>query len=288
MRNWKAIGLSLALFINLSFGVEDLCKVSINPSKSDERTVLLMGGNAWDLFKAYINELKKRSVEFGYRDIVVKVWDGKKLVDVDMSVWDLLTGEAPEKIWQNKLKDIQAKYNDKVLYDAHNLGWDVYCLPEQGKATAKDFSKSAKGECSLEAKMHINLGVQLVQNRKYENALKEFKAAVEKSPSCALAYVNLANLYLLKGDYNIALDTYKEGVKKAGDDPYLHFTGALIYTKRKEYDYAIRALEKALQSGFKDVELLKKNKDIRPLKRKKRKEFCELMLKYNIPLKECL
>lgn len=288
MKNWKISVVLLVLLINFSFSAKDLCKVSINPSKSDERTVLLMGGNAWDLFKAYINELKNRNVDFGYRDIVVKIWDGKKLIDVDMNVWDLLTGEAPEKIWQNKLKDIHAKYDDKVLSDAYNLGWDVYCIPKEGEATVKNSSKGKKGECSLEAKMHINLGIQLVQNRKYENALKEFEAAVKKSPTCSLAYVNLANLYLLKGDYNIALDTYKEGIKKAGDDPYLHFTGALIYTKRKEYDYAIRALEKALQNGFKDVQLLKNNRDIRPLKRKKRKEFCELMLKYNIPLRECL
>ena len=281
----------ILLLFNLPTFSQDLCKVHIQPKKSGERTVLLMGGNAWDLFKAYLDELKKRNISYDLGNIKVKVWNGKELVTQEMTAFSLLTGEGPLKIWENKLKKLNAEYNESTLQDAYNLGWDVFCIPKKkpvAQKVAEPKKEPAKGVCSPEAEMHINLGVQFVKSKDLDNALREFKAAIQKSPGCPLAYANLANLYLLRGDYNLAVDTYKEGVNKAGDHPFLHYAGAVVYTKKGDYDYALQALEKALQSGFKDIDVLKKDKDLLPLKNKKRTEFCGLMLKYNIPLKECL
>lgn len=281
----------ILLLFNLPTFSQDLCKAHIQPTKSSERTVLLMGGNAWDLFKAYLDELKKRNINYDLGNIKVKVWSGKELVTQEITVFSLFTGEGPLKIWENKLKKLRAEYNESTLQDAYNLGWDVFCITKKkpvAQKVAEPQKESAKGICSPEAEMHINLGVQFVKSKDFENALREFKAAIQKSPGCPLAYANLTNLYLLNGDYNLAVDTYKEGVNKAGNHPFLHYAGAVVYTKKGDYDYALQALEEALKSGFKDIDTLKKDKDLLPLKKTKNKEFCEIMLKYNIPLKECL
>lgn len=281
----------LFLFITLvSYSNATDCSIYIKETQKSERTVLLMGGRAWDLFEAYIQKLKERNLPVKYGSIEVKLWDGKQVREYKLDWRSWFTGESPVKLWKNRLKNVEAKYNSDLLAKAKQYGWDIYCVgvtKAETKAPERT-QQSPKESCTVEAKSHINLGLQFIKTKDYNNAINEFKEAVRLAPKCALAYANLANAYLLKKSYNLALETYQEGVKQAGDDGFLHLTGAIIYTHKRDFDLALRALEKALANGFKDVNILKNNVDLKPLIKERKSEFCEIMNKYQVILKECL
>lgn len=286
----KFILLSL-LFIFYGVNAADLCQVKIDKNKKEKRIVLLMGDNAWNLFDSYVNQLKQSVGDVKLRDITVKVWDGKDFKEYSLNVWSMLTGEGDTKLWQDRLKKVNALYDEKALAKAYNLNWDIYCISPNVKPSSTSGNQTTHnkiGECNVEAKNHINLGIQFINNKDYDNAVKEFKNAVDKSKECPLAYANLINAYLLKKNYNFAIDTYKEGVKNAGNDGFLHISGAIAYVKKGDYDYALTALNNALVAGFKDVDTIKNTPELRTLLNKKKKDFCEIMIKYNLPLKECL
>jgi len=283
----------ILLFITLvsySYGTD--CGVYIKETQKAERTVLLMGGRALDLFNAYVQKLKERNLPVKYGAIEVKLWDGKQVKEYKLDWRSWFTGESPVKLWESRLKNVEAKYNNDLLVKAKQYGWDIYCVgvsqsQTQGNVTQQT-QQALKEPCPAEVKSHINLGLQFVKSKDYDNAIKEFKEAVRMAPRCPLAYANLANAYLVKKSYNLALETYQEGIKQAGEDGFLHLTGAIIYTYKKDFDLALRALEKALANGFRDVNILKNNADLKPLIKERKSEFCEIMNKYQIILKECL
>ena len=253
------------------------------------RSVFLAGGNAWNLFSKYVDYLKEQNVKYSLRNMTVHFFDGEQARVITYNWQDMLRGESDLKTWEGKLKKYEAVYNETELNKAKNLKMDIFSLAEQateiiidGKpiivasAQAKkgeiseqkptsEASKSvaSKNECSPDAKRYIDLGVQFAMNKKYEEAIKEFKEAISVSPKCALAYANLISAYIKSRNYNLAIDTYKEGIEKAGDDGFLHYTGAIAHIHRKEYDYALISIEKAIINGFTDPKYYKEA-DLQP------------------------
>ncbi|MCX7981257.1 MAG: hypothetical protein N3A68_09545, partial [Bacteroidia bacterium] len=111
--------------------------------------------------------------------------------------------------------------------------------------------------------------------------------------TCPIAYANLVSAHVAKGNYSLAIEKFNEGVKKAGEDPFLYVTGAIAYTKNKQYDMALQTLEKAVSMKQKDerkfgevVPFLESN-EFDPLIKARKREFCELMLKHYIPNRKC-
>lgn len=280
-------GLLVTLVTFLSF------LVFSNYSFAKEEVVFLYGGNAWDLFESYVQKLEKENKKIKLGDLKVKIWNGKEFVEYSVKWQDQLKGDPLKKIWERKLKKVEAIYDPKAVETAKKYGWIVYGVEASSTAKrdeesgSKEVKQTAKGRCSPDAESFINLGIQFINNKQYDNALKEFKKAIEVSPSCPEAYGNLVSLYLIKKNYNLAIDTYKEGLNKAGDNGFLHMAGAIAYTKRGDLDYALMALEKALANGFKDKNVLD-SQDLQPLFKAKKKEFCNTLEKYGLVLKKCL
>ncbi|MEN3034521.1 MAG: hypothetical protein ABDH18_05990 [Aquificaceae bacterium] len=164
--------------------------------------------------------------------------------------------------------------------------------PQQSTEVSKDQSPSASispsaEKCSLKANDHINAGIAYINSNQVLNAIKEFQVAVKESPSCPTAYGNLVSAHVLNNDLRLAEETYKMGVEKAGDDGFLHATGAIAYAKRREYDLALIALAKSLELGYKNIDMLA-GPDIEGLRMEKREEFCNLMVKYSVAIKDCI
>jgi tetratricopeptide (TPR) repeat protein len=287
--------LSTAVFslmaVSYSFAEEkNFCVKKFNNSK--EKVVFLAGGNAYDLFNSYLRELREKGQDVKVGDVKIYFFDGTKGKEVSFSWQDWLTGKSPDEIAKQKLSKYNAVINQNELAKALQTGKDIYCV-DTSKAVVsqntnvKDKEQQKKGFCPTEAQSQINLGLQFVTSKDYDNAIKEFSAAINKYPTCPLSYANLAQVYLEKKDYNFAIDTYKKGVSSAGDDWFLHYTGALVYSAKGDYDYALESLEKSLKSGFSDRKLLE-DKLITKLFEKKKDAFCNLMDKYKIMYKKCL
>jgi len=47
---------------------------------------------------------------------------------------------------------------------------------------------------------HYNLGIALIKQRKWDEAISEFEEAIVESPRLAEAYINLSGIYLQRGD----------------------------------------------------------------------------------------
>ncbi len=279
---------AFALFSSVVLAQENPCTVKV----SNGNKVFLAGGNAYALFEKYLNEAKSKGIKVNLRNLEVVYWDGRVQKTIKPQWGQIFSGEPISSWWKAQLSNVEAKYDQKNLMLAHQYGWDVVCINPTLPATSKDQKpqeqpKAKKGECSTEAQNHINLGISFINNKQVDNAIKEFEEAVKLSPTCPLAYANLASAHLVKNNINKAKDMYLKGVEQAGDDGFLHVVGAVIYTKRKEYDYALSALEKALKAGYKDISVLE-SKDLKPLMYARKKDFCDLMISHSIPLKPCL
>jgi tetratricopeptide (TPR) repeat protein len=272
-----------------------------------ERTVFLAGGNAWTLFSEYVEYLKKQNIKYSVRNIKVQFFDGQQLRTITLDWRDWLAGESAMKMWERKLKKYEAVYNQAELNKVRSLGIDIFCVsdqeteiriegkkfdiqkqkPEGEKSNIQNSTGEKKGDCNPDAKRYVDLGVQFAMKKDYENAIKELKQAISISSGCAVAYGNLISIYILTKDYNLAIDTYKEGLKNAGDDGFLHYMGAIAHTYRKEYDYALNSIEKAIKLGFTNPEYYKKS-DLHPLIQHKKKEFCKILNENKVVIKECL
>ena len=53
----------------------------------------------------------------------------------------------------------------------------------------------AKPPAGSDASNHVNKGVELAQQHKYDEAIKEFTAAIEANPKSAKAYLNRGTAY---------------------------------------------------------------------------------------------
>ncbi|MEJ5172805.1 MAG: hypothetical protein WHT47_03750 [Hydrogenothermaceae bacterium] len=281
-----------AMFSLPTFSAESTCKIKIDKNqKGEKRSVILAGGNGYQLFEGYLNELNKNGIKAKPGDIKVYIHTGTELKEFTLSWQNWLSGKSPEEIWKSKLSKYEAKINNQELAKADKMGMDIYCVSTETTETVSS-SKSSyqgnmkKGACSPDSNSHIQVGIQFINNKDYDNAIKEFEAAT-KSSNCPLAYANLVQAYLLKNNLNFAVDTYKKGVELAGNDGFLHFSGAVAYTAKKEFDYALTALDNALKYGFVDKKLLD-SKDLDPLYKTRKGEFCNLMDKYKVVLKKCL
>lgn len=289
-----------------------LCTIKINPdTPPTQRKVFLAGGDAYQLFERYLSELQQRNIQVNLKKIEVNYWDGKSRKTEKLEWGSLLTGMTIKEVWRRKLSKKEAQINEKELEHAHNSNYDIICIggkqiKEQrrddklknselktGDSVKDNDKREAKvrrrgdNECSVHANHHIQIGINFALMEQYDNALREFQDAVKKDPSCALAYANLVSAYVQKRHCNVAVDLYIEGLKKAGDNDFLHISGATAYICKEEYDKALRAFEKALAIGIKNIDLLEKP-DLEPLFLYEGNEACKLLRKHGLLNKWCL
>lgn len=278
----------LFLLLFLSISILFSCQ-----SKKTEKIVFLGGGNAWELFESYLKKLEDEKKPYKLGAIKVKIWDGKAFKEYSIRWTDYLSGDPLIKVWQRKLKNVEAISDPQVIAQAEKYGWEIYVLEPKSSGLEKEtkdntfsIAKTAS-VCSPEATSHINLGLQFVKDKQIDNAIKEFTRAKDISPSCSLAYANLISAHVLKGNYNLAIDIYKEIKERLKDNGFLHITGAIAYIKKGDHDYALEALKNALEVGYKDRSVLESSEFL-PLIKVRKKDFCNLVEKYNLTIKSCL
>lgn len=271
----------------VSIGQENLCQVKISPSVKGRRNVLLMGGDAYTLFQSYVNQTKSANVKIDYTGIIVHFWDGSKIVSQQIGWFEraakALLAKGVEDVWKERLSKRDAQYNEQELKKAYQLGWDIFCVGEQ--------SQVKKGECSSEAKIHVDKGIIFMRTGDLDSATREFEYAIKVSPTCALAYGNLVSAHIAKNNYNLAIEIFNKGREKVGEDPFLYMRGTVAYIKNRQYDLALQTLEKTLSIKQKDETKFTesfykslKSGEFEPLIRERKRDFCDLVLRYSLSI----
>jgi len=80
---------------------------------------------------------------------------------------------------------------------------------------------------------HYNLGVALIKQYKWDEAISEFEEAIAKSPRLAEAYINLSGIYFRKGEMEKGIDLL-----------------SLAYLQKGEFKKAICHCDRALEYGY--------------------------------------
>ncbi|MBI3441422.1 MAG: tetratricopeptide repeat protein [Proteobacteria bacterium] len=93
---------------------------------------------------------------------------------------------------------------------------------------------------------HELLGEVYGLQKKYEAAEKSFRKAIEVNPKWNVPYRNLANLYLVRGNFPAASEVDQEGLRALPEDPQLLFHLAATYERAHDYEHAVAAYERIL------------------------------------------
>src|SRR5262245_8515978 len=97
-----------------------------------------------------------------------------------------------------------------------------------------------------------NIGVAFMEQYKHEDAVKQFKQALEGDPNFAVARINLALAHFYLNDSRAAVEEARAGVKLAPDRPHAHYALAAALRNEKLYDEALAEFNKVLSIDPRD------------------------------------
>jgi len=97
-----------------------------------------------------------------------------------------------------------------------------------------------------------NIGVAFMEQFKHEDAVKQFKQALEGDPNFAVARINLALAYFYLNDSRAAVEEARAGVKLAPDSPHAHYALAAALRNEKLYDEMLAEFNKVLSIDPRD------------------------------------
>ncbi len=97
-----------------------------------------------------------------------------------------------------------------------------------------------------------NIGAALMEQYKHEDAVKQFKQALERDPNFAVARINLALAHFYLNDSRSAVEEARAAVKLAPDSPHAHYALAAALKNEKLYDESLAEFNKVLSIDPRD------------------------------------
>ena len=110
--------------------------------------------------------------------------------------------------------------------------------------------------------MYNVLGSLYRNKGELDNALLEYKEALDIQTDYIPALHNIALIYSQRGDLDSALVYLKRLVKIQPDKPDNNYDIACVYALQLKIDEAIACLDAAIKNGFQNWELLKSDDDL--------------------------
>jgi Flp pilus assembly protein TadD len=97
------------------------------------------------------------------------------------------------------------------------------------------------------AHAHTVLGTALINERKTDQALVHFRAAVDADPKSKLMRLDLAEAYTRNGQYDLALAQAREAVRLAPDDALAHRALSALLGRNHQPEAAVQELQTAIR-----------------------------------------
>src|SRR5205085_10755161 len=88
---------------------------------------------------------------------------------------------------------------------------------------------------SSDVSNHVNKGVELAQQHKYEEAIKEFTTAIEANPKSAKAYLNRGTAYRALQKYDEAMADFAKAIEIAPKEEMGYLERAQTFVMQKQY-----------------------------------------------------
>ncbi len=108
------------------------------------------------------------------------------------------------------------------------------------------FYISEKVQTIKHAASNNKLGIVFSNKQLNDEAIKEFRKAIEIDPDFIEAYKNLGDVYLKMNQFDDALNILKQGLEKQPDYPDLHNSLGMVYLKQERYADAVAEFNTAL------------------------------------------
>lgn len=93
------------------------------------------------------------------------------------------------------------------------------------------------------------IGIQMMQEGKWEEAAKAFVEAIEENPTDAVGYINFGNLLSAVGDDEKALKFFEKAIELGGGGPAYYSIGTRLFAKQ-QFEEAKNMFEQALKNGL--------------------------------------
>jgi tetratricopeptide (TPR) repeat protein len=119
--------------------------------------------------------------------------------------------------------------------------------PEQQAAFATAFAEWQRAQAANldRAEGRLNLGVLAAQQRRLEDARREYEAALRLNPWLPPVYINLADLFRQKGRDDEGEKLLRRGLAVQPKDADLHYALGLLLVREKRLGEALASLERA-------------------------------------------
>ncbi len=207
---------------------------------------------------------------------------------VGLLVWGLSgTDTTPPEATDMDLASMEASNNSQVIKPpvVPPVIEPPVTAPETEPAVTEPVIKPPVAEPlsdkpSLETQQHVKQGMVFVslakQNSKnrsenIKNALVEFDTAVKqeeaKGRCFATAYMNRGIAYWQDKKLNLAEKDLLKASECDAKDPIIFYNLASYYSAINKTDLALEPLDKALNLGFDDCEILRKDPDLKNLRK---------------------
>lgn len=159
-------------------------------------------------------------------------------------------------------KQIIALYNSNQLEEAYNMisklteserDYEIWYLLGN---ISQDFDNNTNASFFLQKaiilnpefdKAHYNLANIYLKEKRYNSAIKEYKAAIKIKKDFPYYYYNLGCAYLGQKEYKEAASSFKKAIKLKADVADFHYNLAYAYkklNKEKEYQKVIDTYNK--------------------------------------------
>ena len=105
------------------------------------------------------------------------------------------------------------------------------------------------------------------QTRALDLQIKFMEGIVRRDPLYVDALQLLGDHYTQRGKYAQSLEVDERLSRLQPDDPLVYYNLACSYSLNRQFDLAVAALEKALNLGYRDLNWLAKDPDLRQLRK---------------------
>ncbi len=109
-----------------------------------------------------------------------------------------------------------------------------------------------KGDSKITIKLHVHLGLALMEQKKLGPAAEQFQLVLKDAPDHVEANNNLANVYAAQGENALAVRYCRQALKAAPDKYEVRNNLGLLLCREKRYAEAVKAWQEGLKFRAKD------------------------------------
>ena len=113
---------------------------------------------------------------------------------------------------------------------------------------------------------HFNEGNKFLQQKNWDEAIKNYLKALNHNREFEETYVNLSTAYLKAEKYEEALDTLNSLENINPSAPLLHYNLACYYSLTEKTPASLSALKKAVELGYKNYSEIQTDPDLENLR----------------------